>query len=43
MHGQEVPLRPQLKSTPEKAVIEGMVKRFQEKVDAYVAAQASKE
>jgi len=32
-----------LKSTPEKAVIEGMVKRFQEKVDAYVAAQASKE
>ena len=32
-----------LKSNPEKPVIEAMVKRFQEKVDAYVAAEAAKE
>ena len=32
-----------LSSNPDKPVIEAMVKRFQEKVDAYVAAEASKE
>ena len=32
-----------LKSDPEKPMIEAMVKRFQEKVDAYVAAEAAKE
>ena len=32
----------ELEKTPEKAVLEGMVARFKEKVDAYTTAQASK-
>jgi len=37
------PFSHRLRKDPEKSVISGMVKRFQEKVDRFVAEQASKE
>lgn len=40
--GEQCKFSHALKKQPEKPVIAGAVKRFQEKVDAYVAAEASK-